>query len=94
MSEPVLHVRKIACRGYVFDDFTLDLDRGCLWRAGQEIKLRHKSFEALKFLVERHGRLVTKEDGIRKKSLLCFLTFCVFCGELLSSCETTDSIVL
>jgi TolB-like protein/DNA-binding winged helix-turn-helix (wHTH) protein/Flp pilus assembly protein TadD len=62
MSEPMLHVRKIACRGYVFDDFTLDLDRGCLWRAGQEIKLRHKSFEALKFLVERHGRLVTKAE--------------------------------
>jgi DNA-binding winged helix-turn-helix (wHTH) protein len=44
----------------MFGDFTLDLDRGCLWRAGQEVKLRHKSFEALKYLVGRRGRLVSK----------------------------------
>ncbi len=62
MSEPELHVRKIACRGYMFDDFTLDLDRGCLWRAGQEVKLRYKSFEALKYLIERRGRLVGKAE--------------------------------
>jgi hypothetical protein len=43
MSEPEPYAQKIACRGYVFDDFTLDLDRGCLWRAGQEVKLRYKS---------------------------------------------------
>src|SRR5215510_6267830 len=65
MSEPEPHAQKIACRGYVFDDFTLDLDRGCLWRAGQEIKLRYKSFEALKYLVERSGRVVGKEEMIR-----------------------------
>jgi DNA-binding winged helix-turn-helix (wHTH) protein/TolB-like protein len=65
MSEPELHAQKIACRGYVFDDFTLDLDRGCLWRAGQEIKLRYKSFEALKYLVERSGRVVGKEEMMR-----------------------------
>ncbi|HKQ76182.1 MAG TPA: hypothetical protein VJ810_20985 [Blastocatellia bacterium] len=62
MSEPKLYMQKIASRGYVFDDFTLDLDRGCLWRAGQEVKLRYKSFEALKYLVERSGRVVSKED--------------------------------
>jgi TolB-like protein/DNA-binding winged helix-turn-helix (wHTH) protein/Tfp pilus assembly protein PilF len=65
MSEPKPHAQKIACRGYVFDDFTLDLDRGCLWRAGQEIKLRYKSFEALKYLVERSGRVVGKEEMMR-----------------------------
>src|SRR5262245_49141000 len=65
MSEPELQAQKIACRGYVFDDFTLDLDRGCLWRAGQEIKLRYKSFEALKYLVERSGRVVGKEEMMR-----------------------------
>ena len=65
MSKPELQVRKIVCQGYVFDDFTLDLDRGCLWRAGQEIKLRHKSFEALKYLVEHNGRLVSKADMIQ-----------------------------
>src|SRR5262245_48190961 len=65
MSEPEPHAQKIACRGYIFDDFTLDLDRGCLWRAGQEIKLRYKSFEALKYLVERSGRVVGKEEMMR-----------------------------
>jgi TolB-like protein/DNA-binding winged helix-turn-helix (wHTH) protein/tetratricopeptide (TPR) repeat protein len=65
MSEPELHAQKVACRGYVFDDFTLDLDRGCLWRAGQEVKLRFKSFEALKYLVERSGRVVGKEEMMR-----------------------------
>ena len=62
MSEPELHAQKIACRGYVFDEFTIDLDRGCLWRAGQEVKLRYKSFETLKYLVERSGRVVSKEE--------------------------------
>ena len=65
MSEPELHAQKVACRGYVFDNFTLDLDRGCLWRAGQEVKLRYKSFEALKYLVERSGRVVGKEEMMR-----------------------------
>ncbi len=49
-------------RTYSFDDFTLDLGRGCLLRAGQEIKLRPKSFDVLKYLVEHHGRLVSKSD--------------------------------
>src|SRR5262245_38132046 len=65
MSEPEVKLRNISCHGYVFDDFTLDLDRGCLWRAGEEIKLRHKSFEALKYLVEHHGRLVSKAEMIQ-----------------------------
>ena len=62
MSEPEFQAQQVAGRGYVFDEFTLDLDRGCLWRAGREIKLRYKSFEALKYLVERSGRLVSKEE--------------------------------
>jgi TolB-like protein/DNA-binding winged helix-turn-helix (wHTH) protein/Flp pilus assembly protein TadD len=47
-----------------FSDFTLDLTRGCLYQAGEEIKLRPKSFEVLKYLVENSGRLVTKEELI------------------------------
>ncbi len=62
MREPGVQAQKIACRGYVFDDFALDLDRGCLWRAGHEVKLRYKSFEALKYLVEHRGRLVSKAE--------------------------------
>jgi DNA-binding winged helix-turn-helix (wHTH) protein/TolB-like protein len=49
---------------YSFDCFTLDLTRGCLLRDGQEVKLRPKSFEALKFLVENRGRLIGKEELI------------------------------
>lgn len=65
MSEPELQAQPVASRGYVFDEFMLDLDRGCLWRAGREIKLRYKSFEALKYLVERSGRLVSKEEMLQ-----------------------------
>jgi TolB-like protein/DNA-binding winged helix-turn-helix (wHTH) protein/Flp pilus assembly protein TadD len=48
-----------------FDDFTLDLSRGCLRRGDVEIKLRPKSFELLRYLTENHGRLVSKEELIR-----------------------------
>src|SRR5216684_4162881 len=47
-------------RQYSFGEFTLDLDCGMLTRGGEEAPLRPKSFEALAYLVEHHGRLVTK----------------------------------
>jgi DNA-binding winged helix-turn-helix (wHTH) protein len=47
---------------YWFDEFTLDLRRGCLQHGQQEIKLRKKSFEVLKYLVENSGRLVSKHE--------------------------------
>ena len=47
---------------YQFKGFTLDLTRGCLRRADQEIKLRPKSFEMLRYLVENAGRLVSKDE--------------------------------
>jgi TolB-like protein/DNA-binding winged helix-turn-helix (wHTH) protein/thioredoxin-like negative regulator of GroEL len=49
-------------RSFAFGEFTLDLRRGALFRAGMEVKLRPKSFEVLRVLVERHGQLVSKED--------------------------------
>jgi DNA-binding winged helix-turn-helix (wHTH) protein len=49
-------------RTYSFGEFTLDLDRGALLKAGADIKLRPKSFEMLSYLVERHGRLVSKDE--------------------------------
>src|SRR5215475_6124254 len=45
-----------------FAEFTLDLDRSCLLRDGEEIKLRPKSYEMLKYLVENSGRLLTKTE--------------------------------
>jgi len=49
-------------RTYSFGEFTLDLDRGALLKAGADIKLRPKSFEMLSYLVERHGLLVSKDE--------------------------------
>ncbi len=50
---------------YQFGDFTLDLAKGCVIKAGQEVKLRPKVFEALKYLVENAGRLVSKKELIQ-----------------------------
>lgn len=50
---------------YLFGEFTLDLTRGCLLRAGEEIKLRPKVYEALKYLVENPGRLIGKQELIQ-----------------------------
>src|SRR6476659_9540877 len=47
---------------YQFGEFTLHIDRGCLLKAGAEIKLRPKVYEALKFLVEHPGRLIGKQE--------------------------------
>jgi TolB-like protein/DNA-binding winged helix-turn-helix (wHTH) protein/Flp pilus assembly protein TadD len=52
----------ISRRCYSFGEFTLDLGRGALLRAGADVDLRPKSFEVLRMLVERHGRLVTKQE--------------------------------
>ncbi|HEY3515997.1 MAG TPA: winged helix-turn-helix domain-containing protein [Gammaproteobacteria bacterium] len=49
-------------RRYSFGEFTLDLERGALLRAGAHVALRPKTFEVLRVLVERHGRLVTKQE--------------------------------
>jgi len=51
-----------AHRTYAFGEFTLDLDRGALLRAGTDLTLRPKSFEVLRHLVLRSGVLVTKVE--------------------------------
>src|SRR5262245_57725567 len=48
-----------------FHGFTLDLSRGCLRRGQSEIKLRPKSFEVLRYLVENQVRLVSKDELIK-----------------------------
>jgi TolB-like protein/DNA-binding winged helix-turn-helix (wHTH) protein/tetratricopeptide (TPR) repeat protein len=52
-------------RTYRFENFTLDLARGCLFSSEAEIKLRPKTFEALRYVVENAGRLVSKEELAR-----------------------------
>src|SRR6267378_3932658 len=57
-------MQKLSHETYWFDEFALDLTRGCLLRGHEEIKLRPKSFEALKYLVENNGRLISKDELI------------------------------
>jgi predicted ATPase/DNA-binding winged helix-turn-helix (wHTH) protein len=47
---------------YQFCQFTLDAEKGCLLKAGEEVKLRPKVYEALKYLVEHPGRLIGKQE--------------------------------
>jgi DNA-binding response OmpR family regulator len=41
---------------YQFGEFALDIARGCVLRAGVEIKLHPKIFETLKYLVGHPGQ--------------------------------------
>src|SRR5215469_1838938 len=50
---------------YRFENFTLDLGKGCLYSGEGEVKLRPKTFDALRYLVENAGRLVSKEELVR-----------------------------
>ena len=43
----------------------LSLDRACLLRGSEEIRLRAKTFQVLLYLHEHQGTLVTKEDLFR-----------------------------
>src|SRR5215470_13330779 len=45
-----------------FGAFTLDVSRAALLCNGEELKLRPKSYEVLRFLVENPGRIVTKTE--------------------------------
>ena len=50
---------------YQFGEFTLDVARGCVLKSGEEIKLRPKVYETLKYLVEHPGRLIGKQELIQ-----------------------------
>src|SRR5215469_1769081 len=50
---------------YRFADFTLDVVRGAVFKAGREVKLRPKVYDALSFLVKNRGRLIPKEELIQ-----------------------------
>src|SRR5215475_4503208 len=45
-----------------FDRFALDLARGCLRAGDQEIDVRPKTFEVLRYLAENARRLVSKQE--------------------------------
>ncbi len=58
-------MQNVSHRTRSFDGFTLDLTRGCLLRGTQEVKLPPKPFDALKYLVENPGRLISKAELIK-----------------------------
>jgi predicted ATPase/DNA-binding winged helix-turn-helix (wHTH) protein len=47
---------------YRFGEFTLDVDSGTLFHAGEPLRLRPKVYETLKYFVENPGRLISKEE--------------------------------
>lgn len=57
-------MQKLTHQIYAFDEFTLDVTRGCLLHHTEELKLRPKSFEVLKYLIENSGRLIGKDELI------------------------------
>src|SRR5438105_3705180 len=52
----------VGLNAFSFEGYTLDLTRGCLRNANEEIELRPKSFELLSYLVANAGRLVSNAE--------------------------------
>lgn len=48
--------------GYHFDDYELDVLRGCLLHAGKELPLRYQSFLLLLYFVEHPETLISKDE--------------------------------
>jgi Tol biopolymer transport system component/DNA-binding winged helix-turn-helix (wHTH) protein len=65
LSNPEPHSAERAARQYRFGDFTLDMEAGFLRRGIEQVKLRPKPLEVLAYLVEHHGRVVTKHTLIK-----------------------------
>ena len=53
---------EVSSLSYQFGEFILETARGCVLKAGAEIKLRPKVYETLKYLVEHPGRLIGKQE--------------------------------
>ena len=53
---------QISVDRYRFGEFTVDVPRACLHRAGTEIALRPKSFAMLQYLVTHPARAITKDE--------------------------------
>ena len=57
---------KPKCNLYEFDQFRLDLVEKALWKDGAAIPITPKAFDTLVILVERRGRLVEKDDLMKR----------------------------
>ena len=58
-------MQALSPQSYCFEEYTLDLKRGCLRKVDREIDLRPKSFAVLRHLVENAGRLVSKDELVK-----------------------------
>ncbi len=53
---------EISSLTYKFGEFILDIDKGCLFKDGAEVRLRPKVYETLKYLVQHPERLISKQE--------------------------------
>jgi DNA-binding winged helix-turn-helix (wHTH) protein len=58
-------MRTVSPKTLGFDDYTLDLQCCSLLRGSDEVQLRPKSFDVLRYLSEHAGRLVSKDELIQ-----------------------------
>jgi len=65
VSTPEFLARETQRGQYLFGEFTLDLEGGFLRRNGDEVPLRPKAFDVLRYLVLHQGRLVSKDELAR-----------------------------
>src|SRR6266511_6246962 len=56
----------VAVKSYAFGPFRLDLSSGELRKEADEISLEPRVFALLTYLVENHGRLITREELLEK----------------------------
>src|SRR3984893_15515834 len=59
---PGMSMKSGARQAFSFERYTLDLTRGCLRAGEDEIKLRPKCLELLRYMVENPGRLLHKDE--------------------------------
>jgi DNA-binding winged helix-turn-helix (wHTH) protein/predicted ATPase len=90
-------MRSGAEKTYYFEGHTFDLRRGCLRRGDDEIEMRPKNFEVLRYLVENAGRLVSKDELIQAVWPTVVvtdesLTHCI--SELRRSLNDTDQCII
>src|SRR5215472_11220458 len=55
-------MQRIGRELYTFEEYTLDLIRGCVRDTRGEIPLRPKSFALLRYLLQNPGRLISKDE--------------------------------
>ena len=58
-------MQALSPQSYCFEEYTLDLKRGCLRKVDRQIDLRPKSFAVLRHLIENAGRLVSKDELVK-----------------------------